>query len=61
MSGSDSSPRLLSVAIVADRLDVSTKTIRRWIETGGLQIYRLGRCVRISEADLQDFIDRHRQ
>ena len=57
----DSSPRLLSAATVADRLEVSTKTIRRWIEAGALRVHRLGRCIRISEADLQDFIDQHRK
>ena len=61
MSEPASGPRLLSVASVADRLEVSAKTVRRWIETGKLRIHRLGRCIRISEADLQDFIHRHRQ
>ena len=57
----DPKPRLLSVATVADRLDVSTKTIRRWIEAGELRIHRLGRSVRISETDLQKFLEEHRQ
>ena len=58
---SDPAPRLLTVATVADRLDISTKTVRRWIEAGALRIHRLGRAVRISEADLQQFLDEHRQ
>ena len=61
MSAPDPPPRLLSVAAVAGRLQVSTKTVRRWVEAGKLRIHRLGRCVRISEADLQEFIDQHRQ
>ena len=54
-------PRLLSVAAVADRLDVSTKTVRRWIAAGELRIHRLGRSVRIGETDLQKFLEDHRQ
>ena len=61
MSEPASGPRLLSVASVADRLEVSTKTVRRWIETSALRVHRFGGCVRISEADLEDFIDQHRQ
>ena len=61
MSKPTATPRLLSVATVADRLEVSVKSVRRWIETGKLKIHRLGRCVRISESDLREFIDRHRQ
>ena len=57
----DPVPRLLSVAAVADRLDVSTKTVRRWIEAGELRIHRLGRSVRIGETDLQQFLEDHRQ
>ena len=61
MSAPDPAPRLLSVAIVAARLQVSTKTVRRWIETGRLRVHRFGRCVRISEADFQEFVDQNRQ
>ena len=60
MTDLDPSPRLLSVATVAARLEVSSKTVRRWIEAEKLRIHRLGRCVRISEADLQDFVDQNR-
>ena len=61
VSASNQAPRLLSVASVAKRLQVSTKTVRRWIETGVLRVHRLGRCVRISETDLQEFLDQRRQ
>ena len=61
MSESAPTPRLLSVATVAERLAISTKTVRRCIETGALRVHRLGRCVRISEDDLQNFIDQHRK
>ena len=61
MSGHGPSLCMLTAAAVAKRLVVSIKTVRRWIEAGQLKAHRLGRCVRISEADLQDFIERHRK
>jgi excisionase family DNA binding protein len=53
-------PRLLSVDSVAAELDVSTKTVRRWISTERLPTHRLGRQIRISEADLLAFIAQSR-
>lgn len=47
---------LLTVDEVAERLNVSTKTVRRWIKTGELPAYRLGRQIRISEKDLRRFL-----
>lgn len=58
---SDPAPRLLTGAMVADRLTVSQKTVRRWIDAGELRIHRLGRSVRISEADLREFLEEKRQ
>ena len=46
---------LLSVTEAATRLNVSTKTIRRWIEAGELPAVRLpgpGRRLRIDPLDL---------
>ena len=45
-------PALLKIGQTAERLQVSTKTIRRWIETGELIGHRIGKQWRISEADL---------
>ena len=61
MSGHGPALCMLTAAAVAKRLGVSTKTVRRWIEAGELKAHRFGRCVRISEDDLQDFIKRHRK
>jgi excisionase family DNA binding protein len=49
-------PVLFSVRQTADRLGVSTKTIRRWIASGELPHYRIGRSIRIAEFDLIGFI-----
>ena len=57
----DPVPCLLSVATVADRLDVSAKTVRRWIAASELRIHRLGRSVRIGETDLRQFLEDHRK
>ena len=45
-------PSLLTIDQVAQHLQVSTKTIRRWIDAGDLTAHRLGRQLRISEPDL---------
>jgi excisionase family DNA binding protein len=41
--------RFLSVAEVAKRLDVSTKTVRRMIDRGDLPAHRVGKLVRVSD------------
>jgi excisionase family DNA binding protein len=40
-----------------DVLNTSSRTVRRLIESGALRVYRIGRLVRISDADLQVFLD----
>lgn len=47
---------LLSVAEVARRLGVSPKTVRRLIDSKAIVIHRIGRQIRISEADLATYI-----
>jgi excisionase family DNA binding protein len=47
---------LLTIEQTAERLQVSTKSVRRWITAGELVAYRIGRQWRISEPDLQVFI-----
>lgn len=47
---------LLTIADVAQRLRVSTKTIRRLIGSGELPAFKVGRLWRVSERDLQRFL-----
>ncbi len=54
-------PTLYTILQTAGFLQVSTKTIRRWIETGDLVAHRLGHQFRISELDLQTFIKMRRE
>jgi excisionase family DNA binding protein len=53
--------RLLTVSDVAERLQVSPRTVRRMIATGQLRIIRLGRSVRIHPSVLCDLVDRQWQ
>lgn len=48
--------KLLTLLDAAERLSVSEKTLRRVIAAGELSIVRIGRLVRIREADLERFI-----
>lgn len=48
--------RLLTIEDVADRCQVATKTVRRWIDDGELAAYKLGRQWRISDKDLKHFL-----
>ncbi len=47
---------LLTIPDVAERLQVSVKTIRRWIASGDLPTVRLGSQIRIQPKDLEIFL-----
>ena len=51
---------LLTIADVAERLRVNAKTVRRWIATGELPAYKVGRQWRVAEEDLSAFLAKHR-
>lgn len=48
--------RFFTPAQVAEQLQVSGKTVLRWIEAGELPAHKLGRQWRIAEADLKRFL-----
>lgn len=50
-------PLWLSVQKAASELEVTTRTIYRFINDGKLAAYRIGRVYRIRRADLQRFLD----
>ena len=54
-------PRLLTIDEIVERLNVCSKTIRRWIARNELPAHRLGRSVRVAEADLLAFLGNHRR
>jgi excisionase family DNA binding protein len=59
-SGSSDGVRFFTISQVARLVDVSVRSVRRWIDNGELKAHRFGRSVRIAESDLNDFINRHR-
>jgi excisionase family DNA binding protein len=52
--------RLYDVRETADRLNVSTKTVRRLITNKKLPAHRVGRLVRIAEDDIQALLNHNR-
>ena len=52
---------LLTVREVAERLRASERTVRRAIAAAELAVHRIGRSVRISEADLGAYLAARRQ
>ena len=57
----DDQNRFFTIRDVAERLEVATRTVRRWIKSGDLVAHRFGAAVRIAESDLNAFIARHRE
>ena len=53
--------QLISVRTAAEQADVSTQTVRRWIQSGELPALKMSaRLYRIDPDDLQDFLNRHK-
>lgn len=52
---STASKHFFSLFDVADRFDVSVRTVRRWVDAGELVAHRFGRQLRISAEDLGTF------
>lgn len=49
--------RLYTTAQVAQVLQISEASVRRWVALGDLPCYRFGRSVRVSLSDLTQYID----
>ena len=52
--------KFYTIVHVAEMLDVSVRTVRRWIGNGELAVYRFGAAVRVAEVDLRTFLALHR-
>lgn len=50
---------MLTVAEIAEMLRVEHKTVRALIKSGKLRAVRLGRALRIREADYNNFIEKN--
>jgi excisionase family DNA binding protein len=53
--------KLLTIIQVADTLSVSTKTVRRMIDSGQLHSHRVRRIIRVSWEDLRAYTNSTRQ
>ena len=53
----ESDIKMLTTKDVAERLNVTTRTVRNLIECGKLKAYKIMKDYRIEEKDLQEFID----
>ena len=56
MINAGSSRNFNSLKKVADRLEVSLSSVRRWVKAGELPVYRLGGQLRVSDPDLELFL-----
>jgi excisionase family DNA binding protein len=52
--------KFYTIEQIAECVDSSTRTLRRWIEKKLLVAHRINGLVRISEADFQAFLAAHR-
>jgi excisionase family DNA binding protein len=55
------SSNLQSIDELAERWGVSPRTVQRQIKSGALRAHRIGRLVRISEADAENFLRQNRE
>jgi excisionase family DNA binding protein len=53
-------PKFHTIGGIAQQLGVSARSVHRWIAQGELIVHRIGRSVRISEADFKTFLAIHR-
>jgi excisionase family DNA binding protein len=53
--------KFFTIADVADHLQVSGRTVRRWIAAGDLVVHRVGAIVRIAESDFRSFLALRRE
>jgi excisionase family DNA binding protein len=54
-------PKLYTIKAVAEAVNVSSRTVRRWIENGELAVHRVDSVVRVAEDDVRAFLALHSQ
>lgn len=55
-----SSTKFYTIKQIADCMEASTRSVRRWIKEGLLVAHRINGLVRISDADFQAFLAAYR-
>ena len=53
--------RFTSIGELADQLNVTPRSVRRWLAAGELPFFKLGRSVRIAEKDVEVFLEARRR
>jgi excisionase family DNA binding protein len=59
-TGRASAQKFFTIDQIADALNVSKRTVRRWIKDGKLVAHRFGMAVRIAADDFAAFVAVHR-
>ena len=57
----DNEPDFYTIGQIADGLDVTGRTVWRWIKARKLIAHRFGRVVRVARRDLLAFLSLHRE
>jgi excisionase family DNA binding protein len=60
MPKSPTLPKFYTIQEISDALDVSPRTVSRWIDSHELIAHGLGRLVRVADDDLRIFLARRR-
>jgi len=55
------STKFFTIAQIAEVMEISERSVRRWIDKGLLVAHKIGGLVRISEADFLTFLLTHRE
>lgn len=59
-ASSADAPSMLTITRIAEQLDVSERTVRRWIDDNKLVAHRMDRLIRIAPSDFAAFLARCR-
>lgn len=60
MDGVSEGTRWLGTTEAAERLGVVPRTLYRMIDEGAIPAYKMGRVIRLKEADLDAYLEAHR-
>jgi excisionase family DNA binding protein len=52
-------PEAFSLEQVAQQLNVSKDTVKRWVDRGEVPTFRKGAVIRVRRTDLEKFLSRH--
>jgi len=58
---SKSKSKYLSLEEIAQQLNVSERTVYRWVRSGDMRAFRLGHITRVTPEDFQKFIEKYTQ